>query len=351
MHLHRGMSWQLLVANVLGTVLVLAGVGMEALNASKLIAYREATSRHGGEVIELGPDAQPQVGQHGYMARIVGTPRVVEAPHDGDFNQTADTPVLLRRVEMFQWREIAIGDNVHYELDWVDHPLDSSLFKDPKGHENPGEFPISGKQFDAGLVQIGGFKLGRALVHALPGSDVIKPDAASLPYNLAATFSPHQDYLITSARPGNPRLGDLRVSWVGVPLQEVTVVARLDGARLDAASDAGDGKGYQVQVGDVPVLDMFPDLPVPPKYVMVWRVLGVLLAALGAFVLLSLQRRRQRLLLAVGLGATGAGSVASVVWLGGGSGAMLGSWLAVTLAGVALSVWCLRHRSVPAQRH
>jgi hypothetical protein len=345
------MSWRLLVVNVVGTLLVLAGVGMEALNASNLIAYREASSRHGGEVIELGPDAQPQAAQQGYMARIVGTPRVVEAPHDREFNQTSNTPVLLRRVEMFQWREIVIGDNVHYELDWVDHPLDASRFKDPKGHENPGEFPINGKQFDAPLVQIGGFKLGRALIHALPGSDVIKPDAVALPYNLAATFSPREDYLITSARPGNPQLGDLRVSWVEVPLQEVTVVARVDGARLDAASGARDGKGYQVQVGDVPLLDIFPDLPMPPKFVMMWRVLGVLLAALGAFVLLPPQRRRQRLLLALGLGAAGVGSVASVVWMAGGNGALLGSWLAVTLAGVALSVWCLRHRPGLAHRH
>ncbi|HEV7121862.1 MAG TPA: TMEM43 family protein [Rhodanobacter sp.] len=351
MRLYRGMSWRLLVINVVGTLLVLAGVGMEALNASNLIAYREASGRHGGEVIELGQNAQPQAGQHGYMARVVGTPKVVEAPHDRDFNQTWNTPVLVRHVEMFQWREIAIGDNVHYELDWVDHPLDASHFKDPQGHGNPGEFPVSSEQFDASLVQIGGFKLGRALVRALPGSKTIEPDAAALPYNLAATFSRHQSYLVSSAQPGNPRLGDLRVSWTGVPLQQVTVVARLDGARLDAASDAGDGKGYQVQVGDVPVLDMFPDLPVPPKFVMIWRVLGVLLAALGAFVLLPPQRRRQRVLPALGLGATAVGSVASVVWLSGGNGALLGGWLVVTLAGIALSVWCLRRRSGSGNRH
>jgi hypothetical protein len=227
-------------------------------------------------------------------------------------------------------------------------PAAGATWRDP---DQARTLELIAQQGDAGLVQLGGFKLGRALVHALPGSDVVKPDAAALPYNLAASFSPHQDYLVTSAQPGSPRLGDLRVSWIEVPLQEVTVVARLNGARLDAASDAGDGKGYQVQVGDVPLLDMFPDLPVPPKFVMIWRVLGVLLAALGAFLLLPAQRRRQRLLLAMGLGATGVGSVASVVWLSGGNGTVLGGWLAVTLAGVALSAWCLRHRPGPAHRH
>ena len=351
MDLHRGMSWRLLLAYVAGALLVLAGVGLEALHASSLIAYREASSRHGGEVIELGSDAQPQAGQHGYMARVVGTPRVVEAPLDPDFNQSSDTPVLVRRVEMFQWHEVNFGGSVHYELDWVDHPVDASHFKDPHGHRNPGKFPISGKQFDAGLVQMDGFKLGSILVHALPGSNVITPDVAALPENLAVTFSRYKDYLVTSAHPGDPRLGDLRVSWMEVPLQQMTIVARLDGAQLDAAADAGDGKGYQVQVGDVPLLDLFPDLPVAPKFVMFWRILGVLLASLGAFVLLPAPRRRETPLLALGLGAIGVGSVASIVWLGGADAAVLGGWLVVALVGVALSVWCLRRRFDSTDRH
>ena len=55
-------------------------------------------ARDKAEVIELGADAQPQAGQHGFMARVVGTPKVVEAPHDEQFNQSADTPVLLRQI-------------------------------------------------------------------------------------------------------------------------------------------------------------------------------------------------------------------------------------------------------------
>lgn len=341
------MSWRSLMLNVIGASLVLAGVGLEALNARGLINYRDAAQRHGGEVIELGSDAQPQAGQHGYMARVVGTPRVVEAPHDPEFNQTANTPVLIRRVEMFQWREIKIGGSVHYELDWVDRAVDSSQFQDRRGHANPGSFPISGKQFDAGLVQMGGFKLDPTLIHALPGSTVIAPDAAALPENLAVSFSRYEDHLVTSAHPGDPRLGDLRVSWDGVPLQQMTLVARLDGALLEAATNTADGQGYQVQVGNVPLLDLFPDLPVPPEFVKSWRIVSVLLAALGAFVLLSVQGRRRRPdpLLALGLGAAGVGSVASIMWLGGENATALVGWLVVALVGAALSVWCVRRRA------
>lgn len=341
MDLRKGLSMHALVLNVIGAVLVLLGVALEATTARGLIDYREAARRHGGEVIELGPDAQPQAGQHGYMARLVGIPDVVEAPHDSDFNQHVNTPVLVRQVEMFQWREVRIGTSVHYEQDWVDHVEDSSHFQDPRGHANPARIPIESKRFVAGLVQIGGFKLGPQLVQALPGSQLATPNPASLPANLAASFSLDGDYLVTSAHPADPRLGDVRVSWEEVPLQQVTVIGRLDGDRLVAASDAVDGKGYSVQVGDVSLLDIFPDLPVPPEFVTGSRILSVLFAALGAFVLLFAKRRRMEPLLSIGLGGLLVGTIASVLWLGG-SGTTLSGWLAVAVLGLLLAGWRLR---------
>lgn len=343
MDLRKGISMRVLALNMLGALLVLAGVGLAAMTARSVLNYRAAASRHGGEVMNLGSNLQPQAGQHGFMARLVGTPTVVEAPHDAEFNQRVNTPVLVRHVEMFQWREVRIGNGVHYELDWVDHPLDASRFEQPAGHTNPAAFPISGKQFDAGLVQMGGFKLGTVLVHALPGSQRATPDPRSLPENLAASFSLYQDYLVTSANPADPRLGDVRVSWDEVPLQQLTIVGRIDGDQLVAATDAADGKGYDVQVGDVPVLDMFPDLPVPPESVPGERLLALLLATLGAFLLLSTQRNQRDVLLALGLGGLVVGIVACVMWLGHDSRTMYG-WLALTLGGFLLTAWRLRRR-------
>lgn len=341
MDLRKGVSVHGLVLNIIGALLILAGVGLAAVTARSLLNYRAVASLHGGEVVNLGANAQPGAGQHGAMVRVVGTPTVVEAPHDPDFNLRTNTPVLVRHVEMFQWREVRFGSSVHYELDWVDHLLDASHFEDPKGHANPVSFPISGKQFDAGLVQIGGFKLGPVLLHAIPGTQRITPDPGSLPENLAASFSHYQDYLVTSAQPGDPRLGDVRVSWNEVPLQELTIVGRIDGDRLVAATDAADGKGFVVQVGDVPVLDLFPDLPVPPEFVLSWRILAVLLASLGAFLLLSTQRDRHDPLLALGLGALAVGIVASVLWLGDDTRTMCG-WLALTVLSLLLTGWRLR---------
>lgn len=346
--IERAPLWSVrgLALRIGGSLLLLSGVSLVAMTLRSEIAYRAATALHGGEVVDLGHDTLAQAGQHGFMARLVGTPAVVEAPHDPQFNQQANTPVLKRRVEMFQWREIRIGNGVHYEQDWVDHPVDSSRFAQPRGHANPGPFPLQGASFDAGRVQLGGFKLAPVLVRDLPGTQPLAPTLAALPANLAASFSAYDGYLVTSAHPTAPRLGDLRVSWEQVPLQTVTVVARIDGDHLTPAVDARDGKGYHVEVGDVSLLDIYPDLPLPPTQVVGSQVIAVLLASFGAFMLLLATPRRRDPLLALALGLLAVGAVAAVLAMGHDKLVLI-VWLGLVLLAVAVSVWRLgRHRVI-----
>lgn len=324
-----------------GAVLLIAGLGLAAITERGLLVHHLAAVRHGGDIVEAGARG-PQPGLHGSMVLVSGTPEVVEAPRDPEFNLSVAAPVLERHVEMFQWREVRLGADVHYELDWSEQLHDADTFRQPHGHANPKTMPLKSERFDAGMVRVGGFALGPLLVHALPGSQAVAPDPSRLPANLAASFSLYHDYLTTSADPGSPRLGDIRVSWQAVPLQPVTVLARLDGDRLVRASKADDGQGYQVQVGLRSLSDVLPDVPEPPEFTMARRGGAILLAALGAFLLLWERRRRVTdplLALAVGLTAIGAVSCAS--WLGGDWAPVL-DWLAVTAAGVL--VVALLHR-------
>jgi hypothetical protein len=167
----------------------------------------------------------------------------------------------------------------------------------------------------------------------------------SLPANLAATFVPYDGYLVTSANPGDPHRGDLRVSWEEVPLQLVTVVARIDGDRLVPATNTTDRKGFAVEVGDRSLLDMFPDLPEPPTFVYLWRVLAMLLAALGAYLMLSGHHGIQRdFPLSLAVGTLVVSATATVLWLGSDTLPML-CWLLVALLSVLATIWYLRHTS------
>jgi len=333
-----------------GLASLVLGIVLAALTERSVGNYRLALQLHGGGVVDLGHSMEPQDGLQGRMVRISGTPRVVEAPYDSDFNQQAATPVLSRHVWMFQWRELRLGGNVTYELDWAATPQDSSRFTQPKGHANPGPFPIASKRFDAGSVELGGYKLDAALVHALPDSEPVAPVVKALPANLAASFSLQDGALVTSANPGNPRLGDLQVSWSAVPLQEVTVIARVDGDHLVAVPNAVDGDGYEVNVGDSTLLDMRPDIAAQPVLVWPRRLLAVLLATLGMGLLLRQQdATRIDPRVALGGGLLVVGVIAAIPWLGSSMATAI-AWLVVALVGLALLVWWHR-ASRPRPRH
>ncbi|WP_380004015.1 TMEM43 family protein [Dyella halodurans] len=327
---------------VLGALLLLGGVGVVAMTEQSVLDHRHAAARHGGQILDLGEGGPPQAGQHGYMVRVAGPVKVIEEPYDPEFGQRAKTPVLIRHVEMFQWREVRVGSDVHYELDWVDRPLDSRRFAQPSGHANPESFPIRGKQFDAGLVRVGGYALSPTLVHALPGGDPLPPDFKSVPPNLAASFSLYNDHLVTSVHPEQPRLGDLRVSWETVPSQEVTIFAQVDGDELVPAAHALDGKGYELQTGERTLADVVPDVPDAPSFVLARRVAALLLGMFGVWLLMPEGRRtRLDLMLAGGAGVLVVAAVACVLWLG--TDVVAGAiWFALALAGLGLAVWRLR---------
>lgn len=348
MRRYLGIGTRVLLLRCLSAVLLIAGLGLAAITEHGLLLHHQAAARHGGDVIEPGTSG-PQPGQHGSMVLVTGTPEVVEAPRDEDFNLVVATPVLTRHVEMFQWREVHVGADVHYEQDWSEELHDSSRFAQPRGHVNPTTVPLKGRRFDAGLVRVGGFALGPVLQHALPGSEVVTPDLRHLPANLAASFSVYHDYLTTSADPASPQLGDVRVSWEAVPLQPVTVFARLDGDRLVRANQADDGQGYQIQVGQRSLGDMLPDVPDPPEFTSTRRLAAMLLAALGAFLLLwERHRRALDVVLAAAVGVTAVGAVSCASWLGGDWNPMY-HWAAVT-AGGALVVTGLYYLTLRAHR-
>jgi len=333
---------QLGFRRVLGALLLLAGAGLVVATEQGLLDNRHASDRHGGRILDLGEGGAPDLAQHGNLVRVSGPVRVVEEPYDPEFGQRAHVPVLVRHVEMFQWREIRVGGVVHYELDWVDRPVDSQHFAQPSGHVNPERFPIEGKQFDAGQARVDRYALSAPLLHALPGGARITPATKTLPENLAASFSLHDQYFTTSVHPEQPRLGDLRVSWEAVPAQVVTVFAQVDGDQLVPAASALDGKGFDVQVGDRSLVDVVPDVPAPPSFVALRRMAAVLLAMLGALLLLPERPRTHHdLLLAVGSGILLVAAVACVMWLGTDM-AVGGTWFGAALAGMALAVWRLR---------
>lgn len=298
-----------------GSVAILAALAILASNESNVLAYRAAALRHGGIVVNATRSG-PTPGNNGEMVLVSGTPVIVHPAVDRWFGIRAKVPLMWRVTQMFQWREIEYAGTTSYELEWVDHPVDSNSFKHPRGHRNPSEMPFGSERFLAGEVRLDGFLLSPRLVLSMPGRVDIAPDFGDLRPNLAASFRPYKGALLTSENPASPQLGDVRVGWQAAPLQTVTLIAQNRDGTLAPASAAEDGAGYQLQVGKLKVVDLQPDLPGQPYLPWLWRVLALVLAVAGSHALLRSSRlKRARLPAALGIGLTLACGLAGVMWI------------------------------------
>lgn len=324
---------------LIGVALVLLGLWMLGSNERTAAAWHRGMTRPGGDVQVLGATATSAVTAHGQRVLVSGMPKVVEPPRDTDFGVRADTPVLVRRVEMFQWHEEHAGGQVSYEQNWIDHAVDSRRFRHRAGHANTQPFPFASRRFQAAKVRLGRYVLAPAIVRALPGAlQMLEPDFNDLPANLQASFQVHDGMLTTSSNPRHPRLGDLRVTWLVRPLQDVTVVARVDGDELVPAPGPGPGEGFEVQVGSQSLTDVFPDLPLPLHGAWAWRVGALVLAWLGVW-LVALHWCRPRAALPVALAVSVAllGALAGIMWLGTAWVVAVIAWAVAFLA--ALGAW------------
>ena len=297
---------------LLGAALLLLGLLLLGFteHADRLRAMGEDAL--GGFVL-TGDAAVPGPASNGKLVLAVGAPEVKTPARDAQFGVAAAAPALVRKVEMFQWNETRYGGQRNYEMDWFDHPIDSSSFNNPAGHVNPGAFPINAERFDSPGVAVAGFKLAPALVRMVDGVEPFEPDLSRLPANMAATFQAHDGTLVTSADSRHPQVGDLRISWMRVAPAYLTVFARDDGGTLVPASNPAGDAIAQVLLGRHSLTDVLTDAPQPPHFKWARRILALLLAWAGAAMLLPRAQRRDRAL-ALAIAVVPLAILAAVFW-------------------------------------
>lgn len=325
--------------------LVLLVVGVVIVSSGELVRRDAVRSidAMGGEIIDVVAGSNLQ-GLDGRLVRVHGTLSVDRPARDRQFGVMAETAKLTRTVEMQQWRELKDRHgNASYVRNWFDHPIDSSQFEQPAGHVNP-PFPFHGASFDGGNPTLAGLLLGPKLRGNLPGKVPVAPDFSTLPTNLTASFRLADGKLWSNVHPGSPNLGDLRLSWDKKALRELSVVALVEHHVLSPAPHLPP-PGYVLMVGDVPLNTMMPGLPELPATTWLWRILGLILAVVGAWVLLAAwQQQRAQILSACAVGVLPVALVAAMFWLGT-RWLLAGLWLGLAVLAAAMLVWVLRFQN------
>lgn len=323
-------------ASVLGAVLLLAALVLLAFTERADRLRVMAEDALGGFVL-TGDAARPGPAANGRLVLAAGAPDVKSPARDVQFGVAVDAPALLRKVEMYQWKEVRSGGSTAYDTGWFDRPIDSSAFARAAGHANPGAFPIGAERFDSPDVAVAGFKLAPALVGMIDGPESVAPDFAHLPPNMAAIFQVHDGTLVTTSNPARPAVGDLRISWMEIAPRDLTVFARDDGGELVPASSPAGQPVARVLLGRLPLTSVLTDAPQTPRFRWARRVLAVLLAWGGTALLLRGFRRGDGALALV-IALVPLALVAAVYWFGVRT-AVFAAMLTVAVLAGAFATW------------
>lgn len=146
------------------------------------------------------------------LTQLSGDLAAVTHPRDSQLGVVAPGAImLLRHVDMLQWHEQCDAGDCRYFLDWSPEAIDTALFHEPQGHENP-PLPMASERFVAEELQLDGQPVAHELFASLPISSY-PLNAAELPENIAASFRVDEGVLLSAWPDDEPQAGDLRIRY------------------------------------------------------------------------------------------------------------------------------------------
>ncbi len=306
-----------LIGIPLGILLIFFPIALLWWNEGHNVETQQAIDMAVARVISV-PPASLSPANEGKLVHVVGT-ATASGVSDGPMGVAL--PGLLvaeRRVEMYQWRENKSRDtkdnwggsqtvttSYNYEKVWSSTGYNSRSFKIPQGHVNPPML-LASAFIAADDAKLGAFRLGPNTLAALTRTSLLR-DGDSLAFEFGDDWLPDgfqgvrpertpsgyrfdaNGVLYRGDNPKSPAIGDIRVSYVGVPAGKLlSVVAKQSG---EGFTDYPVTRGYTVQlatVGERSAQAMLDD-QAARESTLIWlmRFLGIFLIWLGFLLLLG----------------------------------------------------------------
>jgi hypothetical protein len=252
-----------MIGMVLGLALLPAGSALLFWNEGRVVKTARALAEGAHLVLGVAADRIDPANE-GRLVHVSGPLDLGRVPRDPDFDLPSPpgTLRLLRKVEMFQWREEQHSETrnqlgggtetvttFRYARAWSEGRIDSGRFRDPEGHENPHPRYSSASWMAEGM-RLGGFRLDAAQVGS-PGSDEALPARENRLGRISG------DALQLGADAASPQVGDLRVSWRILRPDALSVVAAQSGEGFAPYATRSGNRLFMVEAGRVPASDMF----------------------------------------------------------------------------------------------
>ncbi len=150
-----------------------------------------------------------------------------EELYDSVFDVRVNTPVLERKVEMYQWEEKSDTDDdgetkYTYNKVWKEGLIDSNNFH-TNGYTNPSTMPYNSIKYISQYVTVGAFVLTKDQLNTLNTDGIFSEFNTEKISELNYTIN--GNYIVNSTDINNPQIGDLRISFVYNNSTDVSVLA------------------------------------------------------------------------------------------------------------------------------
>ncbi len=288
-----------LMAVVFGLLMVPGSAALLFWNEGR--AVQTARSLTEGAAAVVGADAaRVDPALEGRLIHVSGPLAVAQPPRDRDFALQAPPGAirLQRKVEMFQWQEESRSErrtNVGgsqdttttytYRQVWAPDRIDSSRFRQQGGHQNPTPRFLSRTE-TAPEARLGARRLTGEQLRSLGEAQPLPLDPARI--SLPAGAKVAGDVVYIGGDPEQPRVGDLRISFLAAAPAAASVVgAQAGDGFAPFATRAGD-RLLLMSAGQVPAAGMFQDAQ-DANTVLTWvlRAVGAVLMLIGFALLWS----------------------------------------------------------------
>lgn len=354
-----------LISSIVGVVF---GVGMFIVgfpvlwwNEGRAVKTARSLEEGAGAVVSVAA-ARVDPTNEGKLVHLSGLATTSEILTDPTFKVSANALRLRREVEMYQWVEHSrtetrerLGGSEEkittytYQREWKGSVVDSSRFKKPGGHLNPGAMRYQSSQWSANNVTLGAFTLNSNLRDDIRNQEPVAATeqalaamvATTTPTPPVATLAPRQgkgvrkgkvirkpappprtnglkvsgDSFYLGVDPGSPVVGDTRISFSRVPPTDVSIIAQQRGAGFQPYQTKAGRALQMLSTGTISAPQMFQDAE-SSNIIITWllRLGGYLLMAFGGYSVLRPLAVTASVIPFLGsVARTGLGLVASLV--------------------------------------
>ncbi|HNX49481.1 MAG TPA: TMEM43 family protein [Thermoanaerobaculaceae bacterium] len=255
-----------------GLVIAALGVALLWWNEGRAVTTARGLKEGASVVVSVAPD-RVDAANEGKLVHMTGVAATTSMLSDPDCSIQVQAIALRRTVEMYQWKEekksetkkkLGGGDETvttySYSRVWSEEAIDSGAFKKPEGHANPATLPLSSEIWRANQVMLGAFSMGSGLIGQmkdfvpLPPPD---PTRTSVPAARGRRAQVSGSSLYLGPDPGNPQVGDLRLSFSQVLPATVSVIAQQTGGSLAAYQTKAGPAIQMLKTGAFPAEAMF----------------------------------------------------------------------------------------------